>query len=252
MGLFRVRSDRPAWYLEVPLLVGGYLAFGLARAGLDRGDPTATTNAVGVQQLEQGLHIAVEYQLNRAMLGHPWAMYLTGYLYRLCLVAVPAILIWLYLSRSGRYRYLRSVLVVTTLLDLPLVWLFPESPPRFAQAGIADYIATYDIVGGSTLRDPDAGLNLLAAMPSMHVAWTTWCAYAAWSARHRAHPRTAWLPWLFPVVTAFVVLATGHHYVLDVVAGVALVALAVGLTKLWYRHAPRAAVRPGARPTATT
>lgn len=219
MYSFRGRRTRHIWYVEVVLLVGGYLVFGLVRAWIDRGDPLATNNALFVQRLEHALHIAVEYPLNRAMLAHPAAIYLTGYFYRLCLIAVPAVLIWLYRAWPARYRQLRTVLVVMTLADLPLVWLFPESPPRFAQDGIVDYIAGYDIVYGATLRDPHSGLNLLAAMPSMHVAWTTWCAYAVWSMLRQHHPRAAWLAWLFPLLVAYDVLATGHHYVLDILGG---------------------------------
>ncbi len=238
MDWFRGQRERPAWYLELTLLVGGYLAFGLARAGVDRGDPMATSNSALVQRLEQSLHIAAEYPLNRLVVEHPVAIYLTGYFYRLCLIAVPAILVWLYVRWPARYRYLRTVLVVTTLIDLPLVWLFPESPPRFASSGIVDYMAMYDILGGVGSRTPRPGVNLLAAMPSMHIAWTTWCAYAVWSVLRPNRPRTAWLAWLFPAVTAFVVLATGHHYVLDILGGLAVVAIAVRLTR-WLAHRSR-------------
>jgi PAP2 superfamily len=65
----------------------------------------------------------------------------------------------------------------------------------------------------------------------MHVAWTTWCAYAVWSVLRQHSPRVAWLAWVFPCLTAFVVLATGHHYVLDTLAGAALVAFTVHLTR---------------------
>ena len=231
MDRIRGLRERPAWYLELPLLIGGYLLFGVARAGLDRGDPTATRDAVLVHSVEQMLHIAVESSLNTGSLEYPLVIYSTGYFYRLCLIAVPAVLIWLYLRWPARYRCLRTVLVVTTLLDLPLVWLFPESPPRFSLDGIVDYVATYDIVGGAGLREARSGVNLLAAMPSMHVAWTTWCAYAVWSVLRRRRPTTAWLAWLYPVLTSLVVLATGHHYVLDIAAGIALVAVAVVVTR---------------------
>jgi membrane-associated phospholipid phosphatase len=137
---------------------------------------------------------------------------------------VPAILIWIYVSRAERYGRLRTVLVVITLLDLPLVWLFPESPPRLALAGIVDHMADADILGSAATRAPSETLNISGAMPSMHVAWTTWCAYAAFSMLRRRYPRGAWLVWLFPAIVAFIVLATGHHYVLDIVAGVALLA----------------------------
>lgn len=84
------------------------------------------------------LHIMVKCPLNHAMLEYPAAIYLTDYFYRLCIIAVPAILVWLYVSWPARSRYPRNVLVVLTLLDLPLVWLFPESPPQFAQTGTAE------------------------------------------------------------------------------------------------------------------
>ena len=242
MRLFRVGRERPVWFVEALLLVGGYFAFGVVRSAVDRGNPAATGNALSVQRLEHTLHLAVEHPLNQAVLGQPIAIYGTGYFYRLCVLAVPTVLIWLYVRHPGRYRYLRTVLVVATLIDLPLVWLFPESPPRFAQSGIVDYIADYDILGGASLRDPNSGLNLLAAMPSMHIAWTSWSAYAVFLALRGHHPRAAWLAWLFPLLTAFVVLVTGHHYVLDVVAGVAVLAAAIALTR-WAGRLRRAHLR---------
>jgi membrane-associated phospholipid phosphatase len=221
------------WYVEFPLIVAGYLVFGLVRAALDPGAPGATNTAEFVQRLEQALTIDVEYSLNHAMLGHPVAIYLTGYFYRLCVLAVPAILVWLYVSRRDRYGELRTVLVVMTLLDLLFVWLVPESPPRLAQAGIVDHMADADILGAAASRTPSQTLNISGAMPSMHVAWTTWCAFAVFSVLRQRYPRAAWLVWLFPALVAFVVLVTGHHYVLDVVAGVALFAVVASSVRRW-------------------
>lgn len=224
-----VPAKRPRWYLELPLLVGGYLVFGLARAAVDRGEPAATDNALGMQHLERVLHLAVEASVNAAAFDSSVAVDASGYFYRLCLLAVPAVLVWLYVTTPDGYRRWRTVLVVVTLLDLPLVWLFPVSPPRFAQPGIVDYIARADILGGAAAAVPRSGANLLAAMPSMHIAWTTWCAAAVWSVAHAHGHRGAWLTWLFPAVTAVVVVATGNHYVLDVVGGVALVAVSTAV-----------------------
>jgi membrane-associated phospholipid phosphatase len=245
MDPVRPRRARPPWYLEVALLGGGYLVFGLLRAAIDRGDPAATDNAVLVQRAERVLGLAVEHPLNQAVLAHPAALYVSGYFYRLCLLAVPAVLVWLHVSRPEHYRRLRTVLVVVTLLDLPLVWLFPESPPRFALAGVVDYIATHDILFGAGSRTSGSGLNLLAAMPSMHVAWTTWCAYAVWTALRPSRPRGAWLAWLLPLLTALDVLVTGHHYVLDVLGGVALVAIVVRVTGWVARRRGLSGVGPG-------
>ncbi len=246
MTRFRADRGRPVWFVEALLLVGGYVVFGVVRAAIDRGNPAATDNARFVQMLERTFRLAVEYPFNHAMLAHPIAVYGTGYFYRLCVLAVPAVLVWLYVRHPGRYRYLRTVLVVATLIDLPLVWLFPESPPRFAQHGIVDYVADFDILGGASLRDPHSGVNLLAAMPSMHIAWTSWSAYAVFLSVRWRHPRAAWLAWLFPLLTAFVVLATGNHYVLDIAGGVAVLAVAIALTT-WAGRSRRAHLRTAVR-----
>lgn len=156
MWSFRGRRMFP-WYAEAAMLVGGYLAFGLLRAAVDGGASAATHLATLVQALERKIGIAVEYPLNHAMLPHPVLIYLTGYFYRLYLLAVPVILIWLWVRRPERYRRRRTVLVITALIDLPLVRLFPESPPRFAQDDIIDDIATRNILGGASMAAPHSG-----------------------------------------------------------------------------------------------
>lgn len=232
-------SAVPRWYLEFPLLVAGYLVFGLVRAAIDPGVAVATTTSEFVHGLEHALGIDVEYSLNHALVGHPAAIYVTGYFYRLCVLAVPAILIWICLTRPERYGRLRTVLVVMTLLDLLFVWLVPESPPRLAQPGIVDHMADHDILGSAATRAPSETVNVSGAMPSMHVAWTTWCAYVAFSTLRTRHPRAAWLVWLFPTLVAFVVLVTGHHYVLDILAGIALFAAVTALVSNARRWATR-------------
>lgn len=218
------------WYVEFPLIVAGYLVFGLVRAALDPGAPAATNTAAAVLHLEQALGIDVEHSLNHALLGQPFWIHLTGYFYRLCVLAVPVLLVWLYVASRENYGRLRTVLVVITLLDLLFVWLVPESPPRIAEPGIVDHMADHDILGAAASRAHSQTQNISGAMPSMHVAWTTWCALAAFTLLRRRHPRAAWLAWLFPAAVALVVLVTGHHFVLDIVAGVALLAAVAWLT----------------------
>src|ERR1035441_3091993 len=56
-------------------------------------------------------------------------------------------------------------------------------------------------------------------MPSLHVAWAAWCGLALWQLyRRRA---VAVLAIAYPLLDAFVVIATGNHYLLDVLAGFA-------------------------------
>jgi len=69
---------------------------------------------------------------------------------------------------------------------------------------------------------PDRLVNLYAAMPSLHVAWATWCAVAVITAT-----RSRWrhLAWLYPSVTLLVVLASANHFLLDAAGGLAVLGL---------------------------
>jgi hypothetical protein len=76
-------------------------------------------------------------------------------------------------------------------------------------------------------------------MPSLHVGWTVWVAWAIW--RHTNLLGRA-LACTYVAGTTLVVIATGNHWLLDAVAGAAVVAagilvsgrISVGRT----RHAP--------------
>jgi hypothetical protein len=63
-------------------------------------------------------------------------------------------------------------------------------------------------------------------MPSVHIAWATWCAIALGP---RLKNRTAQvLAWLYPVITFIVIVVTANHYILDAVGGLIVLAAA------WY------------------
>lgn len=106
------------------------------------------------------------------------------------------------------------------------------APPRFAVAGIVDINAVYNILGGALARDPSRSANLYAAMPSLHCAWSTWVAYALWSTWRHTRPTWARLAWLFPAMTYWNVMATGNHFVLDIVGGVALFLIALVIVRV--------------------
>jgi hypothetical protein len=79
-------------------------------------------------------------------------------------------------------------------------------------------------------------VNLYAAMPSLHVAWATWCAVAVITAT-----RSRWrqLAWLYPWVTVLVVLASANHFLLDAADGLAVLGLGL-LGTAGHRAGPAA------------
>jgi hypothetical protein len=92
-------------------------------------------------------------------------------------------------------------------------------------------------------------------MPSLHVAWAAWCAAAVVIA---TRGRWRHLAWLYPAATTFVVLASANHFVLDVAAGLAVMALGLlaargipvtgwhGIRTRFGRRAAGATTRPDA------
>jgi hypothetical protein len=64
-------------------------------------------------------------------------------------------------------------------------------------------------------------------MPSLHCAWAAWCGLVLVLLARRAWVRLAGA--VYPFSTFFVVLGSGNHYLLDVVAGVLVLCVGSGV-----------------------
>jgi hypothetical protein len=206
-----------AVYTASRLLADGSLARGRARA-------------VTLLHLERVAHLDVEAPVNHGVSAHAWiAAPMSLWYASLHYLVTPAVLIWIYLRRPDAYSRARNVLAVTTGLGLLGFLLAPTAPPRLMGTGYVDTLARYSDFGWwSTHASAPAGLgrftNELAAMPSLHVGWAVWVVWALF-------PLVSW-PWRFTAIayatgTSVVVVATGNHWVLDVVVG------AVALLVAW-------------------
>ena len=213
----------------------------------------AGARAHALQSAERALHLDVERAANAWLVAHPLLAELSALFYRSYYAVVLGVLAWTFLRHPDDYLRARRVLVAMTVLVLPVFWAWPVSPPRFALPGVVDVVAAHDVVA-SDWADPDSSRNLHSAMPSLHVGWSLWCAWAASTALRGSHPRLVLLPWAFPLVMAAVVLATGNHYVLDLVGSAALVVVAVVTASWWGRSVERrraaSAGGAGRRPSA--
>jgi hypothetical protein len=195
----------------------------------------ATANATTLQSIERGLHLDIELATNRWLVGHGALIPVAVAVYRAHYAVILGVLVWVFVRRADVYVHVRRVLVAVTLLALPVYWAVPMSPPRFAQTGIVDVVAEHDVLAGAASRDLGNGQNHYSAMPSLHVGWSAWCAYAVWSALRRSHPRLALLAWLYPVVMVGDVITTGNHYVLDILGSAVLLALSIVTARAWGR-----------------
>jgi PAP2 superfamily len=139
-------------------------------------------------------------------------------------------LAWLFARHRDGYPAVRNAMAASTAICL-FISFIPVAPPRLLPgAGVVDLAARY---GQSVYAavGSGAGADQLSAMPSVHVAWSI---VVAWAVITRSPSRWRWLILLHPLVTVFVVVATGNHYwadgivsaVIDAVVILALAALA--------------------------
>ncbi|MEV6033219.1 phosphatase PAP2 family protein [Nonomuraea sp. NPDC052116] len=231
-------SGRPAPLVEVAGLLLVILLFARLHAAAGNDTAAATANALALQSMERALHLDIALRANQWLTEHPALIQPAVYYYRLYYLVVIGVLVWVFVRHAAVYAKVRWTLVAMLVLVLPVYWAVPMSPPRFALPGVVDIIAEHDLLGGHASREIGNGQNL-TAMPSMHVGWSLWCAYAVWSALRASHPGPALLAWIFPLGMVAVVLTTGNHYVLDIAGSVVLLIVSIAVVSAWGRLAER-------------
>lgn len=142
-------------------------------------------------------------------------------------VHVPAMgimLVWLFFRHRERYPRVRNVLALATGACL-VIQSVPVAPPRFLpELGFVDTGLRF---GQSVYGAGGSGIsNQLAAMPSVHVCWSTLVAAAVVTA---STSTWRWLVIAHPVVTLWAVVATGNHWWADGIVAVMLLGAALGI-----------------------
>ena len=226
----------------------------------------ALRNARNLLSLERTLGLDVELTLNHWLAGHVTLALIASYYYFFAHAVVTfGVLAWLWWRAPALYQRLRVQLVIINLIAFAVFWRYPLAPPRSLLGhSFIDVIArSHALVSwhsGALVHDADQ----FAAMPSLHVAWAIWCAMAVWQLTRE--PAFRAVATAYPLLTSFIVLGTGNHFVLDVLAGAVTVILAIGLwravaalTAIAIRrrrrlipvHAPAAEHSPAAEPAAS-
>src|SRR6201999_1907977 len=162
--------------------------------------------------------------INHFVANNEWLAQIMNYYYAtLHFVVTIAVMVWLFVARPLIYRGMRTVLFVTTLLGLVGFFLYPLAPPRLLpQYGYIDTLAKFHTWG--SLADPKIAdhTNQFAAIPSLHIGWSLWCAIAIFYCAKRTWVRV--LGVLYPICTLMVIIGTANHFIIDAVGGVAVVA----------------------------
>jgi hypothetical protein len=190
----------------------------------------AVAHALDVLHFERAVHLDPEAAMDHWLAGHPSLGWVVGTYYNnMHFVATFAVVAVLWWFRPDLYRPLRTALALLNVVGIMVFWWFPMAPPRLLPGGgFVDVVAATGSPGSWHTGQLARHADQLAAMPSLHMAWAMWTAWAAW--RMLRGRKWAALVWAYPITTAVVVLATGNHFLADVLAGVCLTAVVVPLS----------------------
>ncbi|MDR3084453.1 MAG: phosphatase PAP2 family protein [Streptomyces sp.] len=229
---------RPRFWFEILLIAASYWIYSLIRNAVPEQKTVALNNADWLWRLENGLGIAVEDTVNRALNSATWLIVGMNYYYAtLHFVVTLGILVWLYRSHPGRYTAARLALFATTAVALLGYYLFPLAPPRLmTRAGFIDTVVVHQTWGSMASGDLKHMSNQYAAMPSIHIGWSLWCGLTIY-----ALARVPWvrvLGLLYPAATLAVIVATANHFWLDAVGGMVCLTFGFTASRLWYGALP--------------
>jgi membrane-associated phospholipid phosphatase len=210
--------------VELVVVVAVYLVYDASRGLVGGGSALAVHHAHQVVSMEQRLHVSWERSVQHGAAEIPGVprLFAWGYM-SLHLGATGLTLLWLHRRRPSAYATVRLALIIASFGALVGFIVFPTAPPRLAGVGIIDTISDGTVnLGSSALHSI---YNPYAAMPSLHLAYAGLVGVSLW---RLARPRAIRaLGLVYPLWVAAEVIATGNHFVLDVLAGAGVAAAAL-------------------------
>lgn len=197
----------------------------------------ADRNAHWLYDIEKWLGIDVERSLNRWLESRDLLATLANYEYAFTyIISAFALLFWLYFRRRAEYARARDSFLLLNVAAIACFAVFPVTPPRLLpELGFTDTVVAGHTWGswGSSMV---SGANQLAAVPSLHVGWALWVSVVL------ARVAGGWIVQLISAVhvglTAYVIVATANHFILDAVIAAVFVLVSVRVVDYWYARPP--------------
>lgn len=211
---------RLLWVLgQAGLVALGVLVYFGVRGLTESAEQTAVEHAREVVTLERWLGIDVESTLQAPVRssGTLEAMANWVYIWGHWPVIVVT-MVWLAWHHREVFLRLRDAMLVSGALGMAIFVTFPVAPPRLAGLGMVDTVTRSS--EAYRILQPPAFVDQYAAMPSLHAGWDLLVGISIVSAASSLALRA--IGCLLPLLMGLAVLVTANHYILDVVAGVAL------------------------------
>ena len=221
---------------QIVIVAGAYFAYMYTRALVfDDVEAIALTNAAKIISLEKSLGFFWEPSWQSWAIDGAKALVVVfnwTYIITFWPIIVTAGVI-LYVKDRPRYIYYRNIVLLSFALALLAFMLFPLAPPRMmTEHSFVDTIKAF----GPTFyasREFANYYNPYAAMPSLHFSWTVMFGVLFLTTRNK------WIKIcgiIYPTATLLAITITANHYIMDAIAGAALMAAAFGVMELGIRR----------------
>jgi hypothetical protein len=232
MSRVREIAARRDGLAQLALVLGAVGVYEAARLAMEPNWAQAFANARRIVSLEQVLGLAWEQSLQRAFLAMPDLVTALNIFYFVGHFLVTGIFFfWLYHRSRGGFRSFRDGFLVATAISVLIHWLYPTAPPRLAEAGIED---TLRVLSGIDIGSPTSSAlsNPVAAVPSLHAAYAVGVGIGV--LRYARSPLFRGFGAVYPPLVLLTIVVTGNHFILDAVAGIAVLGLGFAIAH-WAR-----------------
>jgi membrane-associated phospholipid phosphatase len=218
---------------QVLIWLGFYFSYQAVRSLADRDPAKAFVNGFRVIDLEERItpHL-IEQTAQRVADSSGWLLTAAAWTYwNSEFTVIGLTLLWVYLRRHERFTRFRNTILLANLIGLVGFALMPTAPPwMFPRRGFVGGVNhSSEII--HTLG------NQYAAMPSLHAADALIVGFFLALSCRRIWAKALWALW--PLWVWFCVIATANHYVLDVLAGIAVAVVSLVATASAARVAGR-------------
>jgi hypothetical protein len=216
---------------QIAVVLGAFSAYEVARHAMEPNWAQAFANARRIESVEQVLGLAWEQSLQRAFLAIPDLMQALNVFYFVGhFVFTGIFFVWLYRRSWDGFRSFRDAFLIATAISVVVHYVFPTAPPRLAGVGLED---TLLVLSGIDIGSQTSAAysNPVAAVPSLHAAYALGVGIGVIRYGRSTLARLAGV--VYPPLVLLTIVVTGNHFVLDAVAGIAVLGAGFLVVRWW-------------------
>lgn len=203
-----------------------YLVRGVTQTQVD----DAVDRGVDMVRLEKNLGIFWEVEFQSWVVSYGGVVKALNWFYLFGhLPVIGGLAVWLYFWHRPQYLFMRNAFLLSGAIALIFYVNFPTAPPRLLpdSMGFGFVDTVVQQYQESRPLTPSWFVNEYAAFPSMHIGWNLLAGMAVWLATRNIFIRAFAL--LMPAAMFADIILTANHYIIDGLASLPVIALAIGI-----------------------